>query len=41
MSVACATGFVSASHFTTCYRQMFGKTPQGGAGQGGVAPDRG
>lgn len=29
MSVACATGFVSASHFTTCYRQMFGKTPRG------------
>ena len=28
MSVACATGFVSASHFTTCYRQMFGKTPR-------------
>jgi AraC family transcriptional regulator, glycine betaine-responsive activator len=28
MSVACATGFVSASHFTTCYRQTFGKTPR-------------
>ena len=28
MSIACATGFVSASHFTTCYRQMFGKTPR-------------
>jgi transcriptional regulator GlxA family with amidase domain len=28
MSVACACGFVSASHFSTCYRQMFGKTPR-------------
>jgi AraC family transcriptional regulator, glycine betaine-responsive activator len=28
MSVACATGFVSASHFSTCYRQMFGRTPR-------------
>lgn len=28
MTVACATGFVSASHFTTCYRQTFGKTPR-------------
>lgn len=28
MSIACATGFVSASHFTTCYRQLFGKTPK-------------
>ena len=28
MSVACATGFVSASHFSTCYRQMYGKTPR-------------
>ncbi len=28
MSIACACGFVSASHFSTCYRQMFGKTPR-------------
>lgn len=28
MAVACATGFVSASHFSTCYRQMFGKRPR-------------
>lgn len=28
MSVACAAGFISASHFTTCYRQLFGKTPR-------------
>jgi transcriptional regulator GlxA family with amidase domain len=33
MSVACATGFVSASHFSTCYRQMFGKTPRTERGQ--------
>ena len=23
-----ATGFVSASHFSTCYRQLYGKTPR-------------
>ncbi len=28
MNIACACGFVSASHFSTCYRQMFGKTPR-------------
>lgn len=28
MSVACATGFVSASHFSTCYRQLYGRTPR-------------
>jgi len=28
MIIACACGFVSASHFSTCYRQMFGKTPR-------------
>jgi AraC family transcriptional regulator, glycine betaine-responsive activator len=28
MSIACAAGFVSASHFSTCYRQMYGKTPR-------------
>jgi transcriptional regulator GlxA family with amidase domain len=28
MNVAFATGFVSASHFSTCYRQMYGKTPR-------------
>lgn len=28
MAVACATGFVSASHFSTCYRQLFGRTPR-------------
>jgi transcriptional regulator GlxA family with amidase domain len=28
MNVACACGFVSASHFSTCYRQMYGKTPR-------------
>jgi transcriptional regulator GlxA family with amidase domain len=35
MSIACATGFVSASHFSTCYRQMFGKTPRAERGQPG------
>ena len=28
MNVAFATGFVSASHFSTCYRQLYGKTPR-------------
>jgi transcriptional regulator GlxA family with amidase domain len=28
VAVACATGFVSASHFATCYRQTFGRTPR-------------
>lgn len=28
MNVAFACGFVSASHFSTCYRQMYGKTPR-------------
>ena len=28
MDIACACGFVSASHFSTCYRQMFGRTPR-------------
>lgn len=29
MSIAVACGFVSASHFSTCYRQMYGRTPRG------------
>jgi transcriptional regulator GlxA family with amidase domain len=28
MSVAFACGFVSASHFSTCYRQKYGRTPR-------------
>lgn len=28
MNIACACGFVSASHFSTCYRQLFGRTPR-------------
>ena len=28
MNVAFATGFVQASHFSTCYRQLYGKTPR-------------
>ena len=28
MGVAFACGFVSASHFSTCYRQLYGKTPR-------------
>ncbi len=28
MNVAFACGFVSASHFSTCYRQMYGRTPR-------------
>ena len=28
MEVAVACGFVSASHFATCYRQLYGKTPR-------------
>jgi AraC family transcriptional regulator, glycine betaine-responsive activator len=28
VAVACATGFVSASHFATRYRQTFGKPPR-------------
>lgn len=28
VEVAVACGFVSASHFSTCYRQMFGRTPR-------------
>jgi transcriptional regulator GlxA family with amidase domain len=28
MAIAFACGFVSASHFSTCYRQMYGKTPR-------------
>jgi transcriptional regulator GlxA family with amidase domain len=28
MNVAFATGFVSASHFSTCYRHLYGKTPR-------------
>ena len=31
MNVAFACGFVSASHFSTCYRQMYGKTPRASA----------
>jgi transcriptional regulator GlxA family with amidase domain len=35
MDVAFACGFVSASHFSTCYRQMYGKTPR--AERAGIA----
>ena len=28
MNVAFACGFVSASHFSTCYRQKYGRTPR-------------
>lgn len=35
MNVAFATGFVSASHFSTCYRQLYGKTPR--AERAGIA----
>jgi AraC family transcriptional regulator, glycine betaine-responsive activator len=28
MNIAFACGFVSASHFSTCYRQMYGRTPR-------------
>jgi AraC family transcriptional regulator, glycine betaine-responsive activator len=35
MDVAFACGFVSASHFSTCYRQMYGKTPR--AERSGIA----
>jgi transcriptional regulator GlxA family with amidase domain len=28
MNVAFATGFVSASHFSTSYRQLYGRTPR-------------
>jgi AraC family transcriptional regulator, glycine betaine-responsive activator len=28
MNVAFATAFVSALHFSTCYRQLYGKTPR-------------
>jgi transcriptional regulator GlxA family with amidase domain len=35
MAVACATGFVSASHFSTCYRQLFGRTPREERGRAG------
>ncbi|MBT5415158.1 MAG: GlxA family transcriptional regulator [Rhodospirillaceae bacterium] len=28
LDVALASGFVSASHFSKCYRQMYGKTPR-------------
>jgi transcriptional regulator GlxA family with amidase domain len=27
LDVAMACGFVSASHFTKCYRRVFGRTP--------------
>jgi AraC family transcriptional regulator, glycine betaine-responsive activator len=35
MNVAFATGFVSASHFSTCYRQLYGRTPR--AERGAIA----
>jgi AraC family transcriptional regulator, glycine betaine-responsive activator len=35
MAIAFACGFVSASHFSTCYRQMYGKTPR--AERSGIA----
>ncbi len=28
MAIACACGFASASHFSTCYREMYGRTPR-------------
>jgi transcriptional regulator GlxA family with amidase domain len=28
LDVALAAGFVSASHFSKCYREQFGKTPR-------------
>jgi transcriptional regulator GlxA family with amidase domain len=28
IDLALACGFVSASHFSKCYRQMYGKTPR-------------
>jgi AraC family transcriptional regulator, glycine betaine-responsive activator len=27
LSIALAAGFVSASHFSKCYREVFGRTP--------------
>ncbi|HWA43706.1 MAG TPA: GlxA family transcriptional regulator [Hypericibacter adhaerens] len=34
LDVALAAGFVSASHFSKCYREQFGKTPRGERGGG-------
>jgi transcriptional regulator GlxA family with amidase domain len=28
LSIALACGFVSASHFSKCYREIYGKTPR-------------
>lgn len=42
LSVALACGFVSASHFSKCYRECFGRTPRAeraiGAGTGNASP---
>lgn len=37
MNIAFACGFVSASHFSTCYRQMYGKTPRAERLTSGIA----
>lgn len=36
LSVALACGFVSASHFSKCYRECFGRTPRAERASGGV-----
>ena len=36
LSVALACGFVSASHFSKCYRECFGRTPRAERAIGGV-----
>ena len=36
LSVALACGFVSASHFSKCYRECFGRTPRAERATGGV-----
>jgi len=28
LSIALACGFVSASHFSKCYREIYGRTPR-------------
>ncbi len=38
ISVALACGFVSASHFSKCYRQMYGRPPGAERNQGSAAP---
>lgn len=39
LSVALACGFVSASHFSKCYRECFGRTPRAERAIGGVTGD--